>query len=199
MRLSTLAVFLFCLFVQLSSSYACGVWKLVDQERGYQVGFLLDTGWISTGAGKKKYVAHFKIRTSYAPFGTKLITTTRTKGKMYDDVSLTKDKILINNQAVGRFKGSVLDLNGQEYHVQIRCIPSIEGKHSVSVNKGGKTIAEGTALPLLTWCNKRERSAEAMLDCSGDTAKSAKNEIRNRIGLYLAWRDIILGNRTAIY
>lgn len=162
---------------------ACGVWSMTDRGLKREVRFYVELVQIK--------------RPGRAGGGAAVL---RIKGKRYDKMfgtignkklfQIEGDTLRRRGKVVGTVQGETFKLGKRTYTISLDYTPkkSPHQRWALKVQRGDKLIIEGRAMPMcgmgVTW------DPPDLQDDEGYRAK-VKTEIRNRVILYLAWRQLI--------
>lgn len=162
---------------------ACGVWSMTDKGLKREVRFYVET-------------VNLK-RPGRAGSGAAVL---RIKGKRYDKMygtignkkqfRIEGDTLRRRGKVVGTARGDTFKLGKRTYTISLDYTPkkSPHQRWALKVQQGERVIIEGRAMPMcgmgVTW------DPPDLQDDEGYRAK-VKTEIRNRVILYLAWRQLI--------
>jgi hypothetical protein len=181
--LVTSTLFLLAITGRGLEARACGVWSMTDKGLKREVRFYVET-------------VNLK-RPGRAGSGAAVL---RIKGKRFDRMygtignrklfQIEGDTLRRRGRVVGTVRGETLKLGKRIYTISLGYTPkeSAHQRWALKVRQGDKLIIEGRAMPLcgmgVTWDPP---------DLQDDEAYRArvKIAIRNRVILYLAWRQLI--------
>lgn len=187
-------VFILSLTLYAKSALACGTWTLADIEKGQDVVFYAITVQLKKPGTSNSTIMSIRgddpesysvLRGSWAQHKKPVL-------------SIKAAQIFTQNQIVGTFSGNTLKLNDIEYQIVIEnnqnpaCNESCKKlhPHSVKILKNAQQIAYGDATSFYFGCGEENDTGKPNTSES-DIQKSRLKDILYRVGLYLAWRDIL--------
>ena len=174
MRIAALVLGLWAMVAGAPSADACGYWSMTDTQRGFEIGYLINSA--SIAKGEKRLAAIYldleakggmrTVRERKVVFdikGDKL----RKLGRVIGTIDRTKDTVTIT----GATYTLALTDPGREHDMPTWKLVVKRGDDVVVTSDSASSLCSGMATP------------------GGMTDEEAKEEVRRRVIFYLAWRE----------
>lgn len=174
MRIAALVLGLWATLAGLRSAEACGYWRMTDTQRGFEIGFLINSA--SIAKGEKKLAAIYLDLEAKGG-----MRTVRERKVVFD---IKGDKLRKLGKVIGTIDraADTLTIKGTTYTIALTDpfrdheMPAWK----LAVKRGDDVILTSDAASSL---------CSGMATPGGMTDEEAKEEVRRRVLFYLAWRE----------
>jgi hypothetical protein len=166
---------LVALLVAARPAEACGYWSMTDTEKGFDIGFLINSASITKKKGAR--VGAFYLDIDSPKLGLRVVA----KKKVVFDFK--DNKLRKFGKPIATIDGNMIAFKGKStYTIELtnpRIVHDVMLEFDLAVKRDGNVIVE---------------SKEASSLCAGlkqtMTDAEKEEEVRRRVFFYLAWRDV---------